>query len=267
MALTPAGLIDIHCHLLPGLDDGPASGAEALALARLAAADGIATVIATPHQLGRYREVRAERIRAGVVQLQQVLQQHDVNLRILPGADVRIEPEVVEKIRSGEVLTVADRGRHVLLELPHEVCPPLDQLLAQLQQAGLCGILSHPERNLAIQAQPDLVGPLVESGWLIQITAASLTGTFGTRARGVAEWLVQHGWVHFVATDAHSMMARPPILSRAWTRVVELVGPDLAEQWFSTNPNAVIAGREVISAPRTTRKTAWFGWLRRRKAG
>jgi len=249
------------------LDDGAVSWEESVALARLAAADGISTVIATPHQLGRYREVRAERIRALVVQLQQVLRQQNVDLCVLAGADVRIEPEVVGKIQSGEVVTLADRRRHVLLELPHEVCPPLDQLLGHLHQAGLSGILSHPERNRAIQAEPNLVGRLVHAGWLIQITAASLTGTFGSRARSVAEWLVQQGLVHFVATDAHSTMARPPVLSRAWTRVVELAGPDLAEEWFRTNPGAVIAGRDVMSGPRKTPKPAWFGWVRRRKAG
>lgn len=264
---TPPPMVDIHCHVLPELDDGAATWDEALAMARLAAADGIATVIATPHQLGCYADNRARQILAQVNRLQGLLDEQGVRLRVLPGGDVRVEPEIIAKVRSGDVLTLADRGRHVLVELPHEVCLPLERLLADLSTAGLTAILSHPERNAALMAQAGAVRSLIEAGCLIQITGASLTGTFGVRARGAAESLVQQGLVHFVASDAHSPRARPPILSRAFERVVALAGRELAVEVCCTNPAGVVAGAAIMPGVRRTAKPSWSRWLPWRRAG
>ena len=111
-------LVDIHCHLLPAIDDGATDSAESLAMARLAVADGITTVIVTPHQLGNYGRNAGEAIRTQCRQLQEFLDGHGVALQVLPGADVRIEPDMIRRIRAGDVLTLADRRKHVLLEVP-----------------------------------------------------------------------------------------------------------------------------------------------------
>ena len=204
--------VDIHCHLLPGLDDGASSRDEALAMAEMAVADGIETIVATPHQLGSHAKNSGETIRAATAEFQRLLGQAAGALRVLPGADVRIEPDLPQRIRSGEVVTLGDHRRHVLLELPHDVYVPLDRLLAELAAAGLVGILSHPERNRGILHQPGVVRPLVERGCLLQVTAGSLTGAFGSQVQKFASSLVEQGLVHFVSTDAHSTTTRPPVL-------------------------------------------------------
>ena len=262
---TPLSFVDVHCHLLPELDDGAASWDEALQMAEMAADDGIATIVATTHQLGSYAANRPDAIRTQADRLQAELDERGIPLTVLPGADVRIEPGLIGKIRSGEVLTLGDRGLHVLLELPHEVYLPLDRLLADLKKAGLVGILSHPERNRGIIAQPAVVKSLVRAGCLIQVTAASLTGGFGRRVRGVAEWLVKQGLVHLVSTDAHNTRSRPPLLAEAYDRVVELAGQAAATEWFCRSPAAIAAGKRVTPGPRSVAKparTSWFSWGR-----
>jgi len=255
--------VDIHCHLLPQLDDGPSTLHEAVAMAQMAVADGIGTIVATPHQLGNYARNSAATIRAAIVQFQQVLDERRVSLRVLPGADVRIEPDLVRKIRSGEVLTLGDRRRHVLLELPHDVYVPLDRLLDELNSAGLIGVLSHPERNRGILKQPDVMRPLVERGCLMQVTAASLVGAFGTSSQRFSEFLVEQGLVHFVSTDAHGTKVRPPMLNTAFERVTELAGRETALDLCCRHPSAVASGGTVPSGCRKSTKSAWAGWFRR----
>ena len=263
----PKSFVDIHCHLLPGVDDGAASWEESLAMAQLAVADGISTVVVTPHQLGSYACNGGDMIRAGCRQLQDLLDRHGVPLGVLPGADVRIEPDLTAKIRAGDALTLADRRRHVLLELPHELYLPLDRLLGELQRAGLVGILSHPERNLGLLGRPRLAESLVDAGCLMQVTASSLVGTFGPEVRDFAEWLVDRGLVHFVATDAHGSKSRRPLLRRTFERLVELARRQAALELCCDNPARVVAGEDVAPGRRSFKGPRLAGWFRRRKAG
>lgn len=262
---TRLEFVDLHCHILPEMDDGACSWDAALAMARMAVADGITTLVVTPHQLGGFSANRGDAIRRQTDRLQQMLDDRGIDLTVLPGADVRIEPGMIAKIRKGDVLTLADRGRHVLLELPHEVYLPLDRLLGELKRAGLTGILSHPERNQGILARPGLVPSLVQAGCLIQITAASLLGGFGSRSRSLAEMLVKQGLVHFVSTDAHNTKSRPPLLSEAYDCVAALTSRATADQWFCHNPAAVADGQTVSSRNRsiaTPARKSWFRWSR-----
>jgi protein-tyrosine phosphatase len=255
--------VDIHCHLLPQLDDGPSTLHEAVGMAQMAVADGIGTIVATPHQLGNYTKNSAATIRAAIAQFQLVLEERRIPLRVLPGADVRIEPDLVRKIRNGEVLTLGDRRRHVLLELPHDVYVPLDRLLDELRSAGLTGVLSHPERNRGILKQPDVVRPLVERGCLLQVTAASLVGTFGTSSQRLSEALLTQGLVHFISTDAHGTKVRPPALQVAFERVAELAGSEAALDLCCRHPAAVATGGTVPAGCRKSTKFAWTGWFHR----
>ena len=199
---------DIHCHLLPGIDDGAGDLETTLAMAQMAVDDGIHTIVVTPHQLGNFSHNQGDDIRQQTVLLQRVLAERHIPLEILPGGDVRIEDGMVERIVSGEVLSLGDHRRHVLLELPHELYFPLEMTLTALEREGMTGILSHPERNQGIMRNPSLLEPLVERGCLMQITAGSLMGTFGSRSQELAEWMLEHGLVHFVATDAHGVKSR-----------------------------------------------------------
>ncbi len=261
---------DIHCHLLPGIDDGASDWAVSLAMARMAVDDGFATIIATPHQLGRSAQNRGDTIRQLTVELGRRLQDHGIPLDVLPGGDVRIEPNLVRLLRSGDVLSLADRRRHVLLELPHDVFFPLDGLLGRLQAQGIVGILSHPERNLGILARPEVLGPLVDRGCLLQITAGSLVGSFGPEIQRFTHWMVGQGLVHFVSTDAHGVRRRRPLLRRAFDCVAELADWETAVDVCCRNPSAVAEGRPVTLPTRYPRRSGWAGltdWFRRKRAG
>jgi protein-tyrosine phosphatase len=257
----PEPFVDIHCHLLPGLDDGAATVNDALAMAEMAAADGIGTIVATPHQLGNHAQNSGAAIRAAAIQFQQLLDQRHVPLRVLPGADVRIDPDLVRRIRIGEVVTLADHRRHVLLELPHDVYVPLDRLLGDLNSAGLVGVLSHPERNRGILNQPGVVRPLVERGCLLQVTAGSLTGAFGQHVQRLSESLVEQGLVHFVSTDAHGVTSRPPVLSQAFQRVTDLAGREAALTLCCRNPARIVSGAAVHAGVCKPSKSSWTSWF------
>ncbi len=253
---------DIHCHVVPGIDDGASDLDESLAMAAAASRDGAGTVIATPHQLGGNSHVTATAIRDAVASLNGAIAAAGIGLEVLPGADVRIEPELPALLRGGEVLTLADRGRHVLLELPHEVYFPLDPLLAALAKQGLTGILSHPERNRGMQARPETVAEVVRAGGLIQITAGSLTGGFGGTAKKIAEWCVRKRLVHFVASDAHDTRRRPFGLSAARDAVANLADAELAERVVCENPAKVAEGVDVAAGP-AGRPRSGRGWFAR----
>jgi protein-tyrosine phosphatase len=261
------GFVDIHCHLIPTIDDGASSWSESLSMARMAASDGVTTIICTPHQLGNYSANDGRQIREAVQQLQRLLDSSAIPLKVLPGADVRIDAELVARVRRGQVLTLGDHGRHVLLELPHELYLPLEPLLSDMRKNGLLGILSHPERNQGVMNQPDVVSRLVNAGCLMQITAGSLFGTFGSQVQRFAEWLLQEGLVHFVATDAHGAKARRPLMRRAFDRTVELVGMDSAVQLFKVNPASVAAGENIPFTQPHGAGRGLRGWFGRRRAG
>ncbi|MCA9185549.1 MAG: CpsB/CapC family capsule biosynthesis tyrosine phosphatase [Pirellulaceae bacterium] len=239
------GFVDIHCHLLPGIDDGAQNWDETLAMAKMAVDDGITTIIATPHQLGNYETNTGDQIRKLTAETRQFLLDHQVPLRVLPGADVRIEDDMVAMIRRWEVLTLGDHGRHVLLELPHELYFPLEPVLNELARFNMVGILSHPERNQGLLARPEVLPGLVDAGCLMQVTAGSLVGTFGPRPQQLSEWMLSHGLVHIMATDAHSPKTRRPKLARAYRRVAELQNEETASALCCEHPAAVAAGRDV----------------------
>ncbi|MCG8586555.1 MAG: hypothetical protein MI757_17770 [Pirellulales bacterium] len=268
-AVTKHRFVDIHCHLLPGIDDGAKDWRDTLEMARMAAADGFDTIVTTPHQLGNWAQNTGDDIRHLTAQVQNVLREQKIPIKLLAGGDVRIEPDMIEQIRRGEVMTLADHGRHVLLELPHELYVPLDRLLKDLRAAGLVGILSHPERNQGILAKPEVLEPLVRAGCLMQVTAGSLAGSFGPDIMKFAEWMVGEGLVHFLATDAHSPRSRRPMMSRAFYAACDLVGERYAIEMCSDNPARVAAGTDVQPGVRPVRRarrgvSSWFGW---RKAG
>jgi protein-tyrosine phosphatase len=254
--------VDIHCHLLPGIDDGPDDLRTSLRMAQMACADGTRLIIATPHQLGGYERNSGDQIRTLVRQTQAAIHRAGIDVTVLPGADIRIETGMIEGLRDGTVLTLGDRGRHVLLELPHDLYFSIEGVMQQLAAAGMQGILSHPERNAGLLARPALVGDLVDRGCLMQVTAGSLMGSFGPATQGMAETMLADGLVHFLATDAHGIKSRRPLLQRAFLRASELVGEQAALEICCQNParvgrgEKVNAGRRVVQ--RAPRRSRWF---------
>ncbi|NOZ40695.1 MAG: hypothetical protein GXP24_10780 [Planctomycetes bacterium] len=262
------GFVDIHCHLLPGIDDGSTDWETTLGMAQMAVADGMQLTIVTPHQLGNFSHNRGDDIRARTVQLQEVLDQHGIALRVMPGGDVRIEDGMLEGLESGEVMSLGDLRKHVLLELPHELYFPLEGVLASLLRQGIVGILSHPERNRGLLREPNLLPELVEGGCLMQVTAGSLMGTFGPKSQDLAEWMLENGLVHFIATDAHGTKSRRPLMHRAFERVAELTDAATAEDLCCHNPAFVARGEKVPAGRRAVRnRRGWRSFFSSKKAG
>ena len=258
------GFVDIHCHLAPGIDDGARDPSESLAMALLAVDEGIDTVVVTPHQLGNYSQNTGDEIRVRTVELQELLDANGVPLKVLPGGDVRIDAGMVDQVVAGSVMSLADHHKHVLLELPHELYLPLEPLLEELASKGMVGVLSHPERNQGILKQPGLIGPLVEAGCLMQVTAGSLLGTFGPASQALAEQMCQRGQVHFLATDAHGPKARRPRMRDAHRRACELAGETAANLWCRDYPRLVAQGSDVPAGvvPVEAPKRGWGFWKR-----
>ncbi|QDU57417.1 tyrosine-protein phosphatase [Aeoliella mucimassa] len=239
------GWSDIHCHLLPGIDDGAADADEALKMARIAVEQGTSTIVVTPHQLGIWRQNEASDIRRRTNELQELLNAHQIPLVVLPGGEIRIEDDMPQLLDADVLMTLGDHKRHVLVEQPFEIYFPLEPIAQLLKQRGLVGILAHPERNRGIMAQPGLVGELVDAGWLVQVTTGSLTGAFGPKCQQLAEEFVRSGCSHFLSTDAHGPKSRRPLFRDAYQRATELAGEEAALAMCRDNPRRVAEGREV----------------------
>jgi len=239
-------MIDIHCHILPGLDDGPPTLETSLEMCRIAAADGIRSIVATPHMLNGMYAVTAEQVLAGVRALNESLAAEGLSLRILPGADVHVDKNLPRYLAEKQVLTLADKGKHLMVELPQDVLPAeIGDLLFQLQLKGVTPIVSHPERNVEVQRNPEALRGLVERGALVQVTAGSLTGAFGARAEACGLGLLRRGMAHLVATDAHNTGRRPPRLSEARAVVERELGPAEARAVFEERPARLLEGAYV----------------------
>jgi len=237
----PELALDIHCHCLPGVDDGPATLAESLELCRALVDDGIGTVIASPHQLGRYDGRNSgPAIREAVEALAAALSERNIPLQVLPGAEVRMDERIGRLVRSGEVLTLADRAL-LLLELPPDnYIDPLP-LIRWLARQEIAVIVAHPERYRAVSRRPEIVKPWVEHGASLQINAGSLVGEFGQDAERCAWALLSQPLPLLVATDAHDMKSRPPRLSRAAEQIRRRLGAAIAALTCREYPGKLLA--------------------------
>lgn len=252
-------VIDLHSHVLPGLDDGAETMAQTLAMCRIAVADGTTTLVATPHMMDGVYSIGHEDVLGGVAALRARLAAEGLPLEILPGGDVHVDRELPDLLRDGQVMTVGDAGRYVLLELPHDLVPPgIPELLFAIQLAGVTPIVTHPERQRTVQAEPGLLQEWVKAGSLTQVTAASLTGGFGGEAKRCSRQLLQRRLAHLVASDAHSPDARPPGLSAARRVVEAMLGLDEAREIFDRRPRQVVEGAEIdLPAPQRPRRRWW----------
>jgi protein-tyrosine phosphatase len=258
-------LIDLHCHLLPGIDDGSKNLAMSLEMARLACADGITTVVCTPHILPTVYENAGPEIKASVKMLQQELLKQGIPLDLLSGADVHIVPDLLPRLGDGRIITLAD-SRYLLLEPPHHVMPPqFEECIFRLQSAGYVAVLTHPERLSWIESQFPLIRRMVHAGLWIQLTAGSLTGRFGRRPRYWAERMVDQGLCHVIATDAHDTSTRAPRLTKAKDMVERRLGAAEAANIFLIRPKGVIdnlspALLPVLPGDRASQQSSEGGW-------
>jgi protein-tyrosine phosphatase len=242
--------VDIHCHCLPGLDDGPGTLPEALELCRGLVEDGTTVVIATPHQLGRYEgRNRADAVRQGVDALNRALTVEGVPLRVMAGADVRLDERLTRLLSEGEVLTLADGGVYLLLELPHDTFIDPLPLLRRMVERGVRPLVSHPERNHFVIARPGAVETWLRHGAGLQLTAGSFAGDFGAAAQRAAWYWLETGQAGLVASDAHRMTGRPPRMTEAIRLISRRLGDEVARRVCAENPARVLDGRALEPPP------------------
>jgi protein-tyrosine phosphatase len=239
--------VDIHCHCLPNIDDGPATMADAISLCRLLARDRISTVVATPHQLGQFDTNNdGKKIKEKVNELNIQLQYKQIPLKVLPGADVRIDERIVELIKSGEVLTVADGGRYLLLEMPENILINIEPLVEELSSVGIKVIISHPERQHFLAMQPQIILKWSRKKCGIQITAGSLLGRFGSISQKAAWQILSMPVPLIVATDSHNTAGRSPCMRAAFEMICRQSGDQTARTACIENPTRVIEGKELL---------------------
>lgn len=218
-------MVDYHIHILPGLDDGASSREEFLEMAREAQKAGTTCLVATPHFLPGVYATRRELVLAAVAEGCRLLQENGVDLRLEPGMEVYLTPELPSLAREGHLLTLGG-GRHLLIEFPFQEIPVYaEQALFQLMLQGLTPVLAHPERNRWVQEDQDRLARLVGRGCLVQINAGSLFGEYGRRAKAAAESLVRRGFVHLLGSDAHSPRTPALNMTAARKRIAQLQGP------------------------------------------
>jgi protein-tyrosine phosphatase len=229
-------LIDLHAHILPGMDDGSPDMTTSLDMARLAVEDGIVVMACTPLVMPGIYEHSSLDVSLHLANFQQRLNDADIPLEMVVGSEAHHRPDLINAVTSGRITTI-NNSRYVLFDLPAMVPPPrLYELMTQVIGAGYVPILAKPERLKWIEAHYELLEVLVEAGVWLQVTAGSLTGHNGRQALYWAEKLLDTGMVHILATDAHNLVSRPPILSEAYEFARTAVGPDEALNLVSTRP-------------------------------
>jgi len=264
-------VIDIHCHLLPGLDDGAPDMGISLAMARMAVEDGISAIVCTPHITPGLYDNTGDAIRLAVEALRRRLTAEGIKLRIEAGADVHIAPDLGRKLAARSIPTLAG-SRYFLFEPPHHVVPPrLEQVVRSLLGAGYVPVLTHPERLTWLEGHYDLIKRVSALGVPIQITAGSVLGAFGRQPRYWAERMLDEGLVDFLASDAHNLDTRPPRLSAARDAVAARLGEDEAVAMTFSRPAAILADEAlppraapIISAPQSyPMQQRLLQWLRK----
>jgi protein-tyrosine phosphatase len=259
-------MIDLHCHILHGMDDGPGSLRESVEMCRMAAVDGTTTIAATPHFIPGPYPWTGETIRERVNELEAALRQEGIPLTIVPGADVAIFPELPSHPGLKTFLSI-NNSRYLLLEFPHTFVPPAwEVFLRSLLAVGTVPVITHPERNDWFIRHPEAVEQAVQMGALVQITAMSLLGGFGDESRKFCVHLLKSDLAHVMASDGHSATERPPLLSEGVRSAAALIGEERAQELVKTMPAAIVAGRPVrMHQPRTldAGKKSWFGSISR----
>ena len=261
-------MIDLHSHILPGIDDGSSSLAMSLAMARIAVADGIRIMACTPHIYpGLYQNHKAGIIAARDA-LQAALDESGIALQLTTGADVHLVPGVLDGLRGGTIPTLHGT-RYVLLEPSHHVAPPrFAESVFQLVASGYVPVITHPERLTWIKDHFEMMAQLTRQGAWLQVTAGALTGLFGPGPRYWAERFVGEGLTHVLATDAHSSSGRVPVLSEGLAVARKLLGADEAELLVQGRPAALmsnLAPSQVAPLParKSSRGRGWRALLGR----
>jgi protein-tyrosine phosphatase len=237
-------MIDLHCHMLPGIDDGPETMDESLALAKLAVEKGITHSVLTPHiHPGRW-DNEALSIRSSMETFKNALTDHSIGLKVGMSGEMRVGLEALQMVAKHQVPFLGKWGSNyvVLLEMPHSHIPMgMKQMIQWLMQRNIRPLIAHPERNKDVLRRLDKIQPLVDAGCLFQVTAGSIAGRFGSTARDRARQLLEMGVVTVLATDAHNIKRRPPLLDEGRDAAAVIVGAEMANKLVVDNPWKIVS--------------------------
>lgn len=242
-------MIDIHSHILPGVDDGAQTIEESIQMAEAAVKDGITHIVATPHHNnGAYNNYK-NNIKIQVAELNRKFKEKGIDLQVLPGQETRVFGEMIEGLSANEILPINDDTNYVFVEFPSSSVPRYaSQLFFDMQVAGYQPVIVHPERNKAIIENPDLLYSFVKRGAFAQLTAASVCGKFGKKIKKYSEQLIEANLAHLIASDAHNTTSRGFCMSEAYSEVRKNYGLDMVYM-LSENAEDVIAGRVLQAEP------------------
>ncbi|HKF50626.1 MAG TPA: CpsB/CapC family capsule biosynthesis tyrosine phosphatase [Terracidiphilus sp.] len=240
-------MFDIHYHLIFGVDDGPKTIEDSIALAEASIAEGVTHILATPHANDTYPyqpEVNRERLA--------MLKEHlDGRLTLGLGCDFHLSYDNIIDLRRNPTKYTVNGKQYLLVEFPDLNIPQsITQAFNEMIGAGIVPILTHPERNPVLMRDPERMAEWIQSGCLLQVTAASLRGRFGPKSEAMAFELVKRNWVHIIASDAHSVEGRTPSMERAHSVLVESAGQETADRLCIENPRAVFFGEKLKEQPR-----------------
>ncbi|MCO6183188.1 CpsB/CapC family capsule biosynthesis tyrosine phosphatase [Leuconostoc fallax] len=235
-------MIDVHCHLLPGIDDGSKSLDISLQLARDAVADGITAALMTPHHMnGHYTNHRDDVIKA-TQDFQLALNDAQIPLTVFPSQEVRITGKLLEALDQHDILTTDETGHYILIEFPSNDVPTFSKdVLYEVQQRGITPIIVHPERNTRLMAKPDILYDFIDRGAYAQVTASSYVGTFGKAVQKFSDDIVRSGLAHLFASDAHHLPGRTYEMSAAFERLAQQMGDDYVAI-YQENARALVNG-------------------------
>jgi protein-tyrosine phosphatase len=250
-------LVDMHCHLLAGLDDGPRSEADALAMCRMACAEGVRMAAATAHQNEEWDSVTPDRIRQATERLAQRLQETGSPLLVFPCAEVMVHAEIESSWDKGNLLSVADRRQYLLVEMRHDLVVDLRATVRRLQQRGVRPILAHPERHEELLHEAGRIERLICAGCLVQVSSASITDPPSAHDRRALKSWFKRGIVHLLGSDGHSLLRRPPRMAAAYREIARWAGTVAADRIASTSGMAVLQGLPLRVPRPEPKRTAW----------
>jgi len=264
-------MVDIHHHLLWGLDDGAKDIETSIAMAKASAADGVTHIVCTPHANGTY-DFQPEVNAAKVAELRERLKAEGVTINLGLGCDFHLSYDNILDAKAHPARYSVNGLGYLMVELPDYGIPRgLTETFYELQLAGMTPILTHPERNPTLQNDLSRLAEWMRGGVLVQVTGDSVTGRMGKTAQRIAHELLAKRWVHFLATDAHNVTSRPPRLSEARSVVAKKYGEEYAESLVATNPLAVYNGQafepaeEPIELYEQLKEESWLRRILRRK--
>jgi len=247
-------MYDIHCHLIDGIDDGARDFEDCLNMCRAAVKEKIKHIVATPHYMKGVSTVSQSTLLNKIEILNNRLKQENINLTILPGMEVYVDPDLLKMYERGEIITL-NREKYLLIEFSAYGMPSyIEHILFQLQLKGLKPIIAHPERCRPIIRNPYLVYYLIDNGCLIQVNSGSVEGMFGKEVKKTAHTLLKYNMVHVISTDNHSSYERMSQLRKCYNFILKKYGREMAEDLFINNPCKILKGEDIyMNEPFTTK--------------